>query len=485
MASKGPGRRSRVVTGVLAGMGAIGLLLGAYWYGRPGLQGTAPVLFEVTRGDFTASLRELGEVRALESITIRAEKDGPIAEIVPEGRTVEPGDVVVRFDSTQQEAALAASRIERRAAESALRGVVADREAQRHKLMSEMARLKAEARVAEVELADLKKKPLPDELEKARLELEKAELNFEQAERKRSLLPGLVEKGFITQATLDEAEANYLAAKSSRRVAQFNLEKVSAGATPEELEKATVKLRHTRFAVEKAHSSIGPQLQSLDASVERQRAAVAQAKHLVAKAEAELAKTRLRAPKAGLVVYAKPGGSVARMYPGVMVFAGQSVIYLPDMSTMVVDTEINEYDIGKVKLGAPVGISLDAYPGLVLRGKVLGIGTLATVKPGRSGGASLIKVFDVTVKVEDKDPRIKPGLTAALDIIVEHRPDVIAIPLLAVAVRHGAAFVFVANGQKFAERKVTLGATNDQSAVVLTGLRPGEHIRLDAGSGAP
>jgi RND family efflux transporter MFP subunit len=463
------------------------LLLGVYWLAWPSPEAVGPAIVEVRTVDFVAKITEVGEVRALESVTIRAQKDGPIAYLVPEGQMVAPGEILVRFDSSQQDAALALSRIELKADEAALRGAIEDRETQKDKLMAELARLNSEVQLAKIELDTLKKKPLPDEVEKARLELEKAELSFDQTERKRTLLPGLVEKGFITQNTLDEAEAGYLAAKAGRRVAQFNLDKVEAGATTDELEKANVKFRQARFALEKAQSSLGPQLQSLDASVEKAKANVERAKNQVGRAEAERAKTQIQAPRAGLVVYARAGGDLAgtgKVHPGAMAFAGQSLVYLPDMSTMVADTEVNEIDIGKVKLGDPVEVRLDAYPGAMFRGKVLDIGALATLKPSRSGVASFIKVFGVTVRLDDKDLRLKPGLTATLDIIVDRRADVITVPLSAVASRRGESVVRVANGGRFKERKVVLGPSNDQSVVVLEGLRPGERVRVDAQSGS-
>src|SRR5688572_10300379 len=141
------------------------------WHTGPSSEAAGPAVVALTKTDFTARIREVGEVRALKSITARAEKDGPIAYLVPEGKTVVPGEVLVRFDSALQDAALAASRFEVEAADETLRGAVEDRHAGREKLMSEVARLRSEVELARVELTTLKRKPLPEEEEKARLEL--------------------------------------------------------------------------------------------------------------------------------------------------------------------------------------------------------------------------------------------------------------------------------------------------------------------------
>ena len=181
-----------------------------------------------------------------------------------------------------------------------------------------------------------------------------------------------------------------------------------------------------------------------------------------------------------LVVYATAGreGSSEKIQLGMIPFEGQPIIYLPDISTMVVDTEVNEIDIRKVKVGGPVDVKLEAYPGAIFHGIVLKIGSLAKLKQSRSGTASGIKIFDVRIKIEEKDPRLKPGLTATLDIIVDRRDNVISIPISAVVTRRAEHFVFVSNAGKIKERKVLLGLSNEHRVLEKKGLRPGEQVVL-------
>ncbi len=455
---------------------------GAYWYARSTPDAKSPLLFEVQKSEMTVKITELGELRALKSATVLAQKDGPIAYLVPEGTTVKPGDVLVRFDPSQYKVALSASRVELQGAEAELRKAEKDLEAQKLKLTTEVARLDSEARLAEVELADLKRKPLPDEAEKARLELEKAQTAYEVAERKWKVLPDLVEKGYIARSTLDEAELNYVAAKANRQVVESDFKRVSAGAKPEELEKATIRLTQARFALEEAKRSARPQLQSSEAAAERQKSNVDRAKNLIDKAESELTKTELRAPQAGIAIYAKAkeDSSAERIHLGMMAFAGQPLIYLPDMSTMVADTEINEVDIGKVREEGPVEIKLQAYPGALFHGQVLEIAKVGRPKRAQPGIDPKIKVFDVSVRVEEKDPRLKPGLTAAIDFIIDRQRDVLSVPFSAVVAKNGGAVVFVDKGGKTEERKVVLGPSNDQRVVVKEGLRERERVMLGA-----
>jgi HlyD family secretion protein len=145
---------------------------------------------------------------------------------------------------------------------------------------------------------------------------------------------------------------------------------------------------------------------------------------------------------------------------------------------MVVDTEINEIDIGKVKVGGPAEVRIEAHPGTVFQGRVLRVGALAKLKESRTGGPSGIKVFDVTMQIEAKDPRLKPGLTATVDLIVDRHADVVSIPLSAVMTGPGEHTVVVSNTGTLEKRKVTLGPSNDERVIVKEGLRAGEHVVL-------
>ena len=160
-------------------------------------------------------------------------------------------------------------------------------------------------------------------------------------------------------------------------------------------------------------------------------------------------------------------------------YEGQPILYLPDPSTIVADTEVNEVDISKVQVGGPAELGLDSLPGATFRGTVLKIGSLARMKLTPAGTPSGVKVFDVTVKVDDKDERIRPGLSASVGIIVERRDHALSVPLSAVLARGGSQAVLVPYGRRIEERKVVLGPSNEHLVVVEEGLREGERVLVN------
>jgi len=477
LADAGVVLRPRHWAAIAAALGVIAV----YFSLGSGVQLKAEDLFEVRPGEFVAKITEPGELRALDSATISAAKDLTIIYLIPEGTYAKKGDVLARFDpgkyEGQYEEAVAALNV----SEADLHKAETDLEAQRHRLQSEIARFETEVRFAHLDLDDLKKRPLPSELAQAQMEVRRAQLAFENAEAKRKLLPALVEKGYITRETLEDAELKALEAKTGLQAAHFNLQRVKAGATPPELERATVRLEQAQFALEKAKRGMASQLESYEASVEREKANSARAEQLIRTAETRLKVKEITAPKDGVVVYAKASENKGneKIQLGMIPYEGQPILYLPDPSTIVADTEVNEVDISKVQVGGPAELGLDSLPGATFRGTVLKIGSLARMKLTPAGTPSGIKVFDVTVKVDDKDERIRPGLSASVGIIVERRDHALSVPLSAVLARGGSQAVLVPYGRRIEERKVVLGPSNEHLVVVEEGLREGERVLVN------
>src|SRR5207249_1440027 len=169
------------------------------------------------------------------------------------------------------------------------------------------------------------------------MEVRRAQLAFENAEAKRKLLPALVEKGYITRETLEDAELKALEAKTGLQAAHFNLQRVKAGATPAELERANVRLEQAQFALDKAKRGMASQLESYEANVEREKANIARANQLIRTAETRLKVKEITAPRDGVVVYARASENKGneKMQLGMIPYEGQPILYLPDPSIIV------------------------------------------------------------------------------------------------------------------------------------------------------
>ena len=348
---------------------------------------------DVTHGDLTLTLNEVGELKATRSATIGAPNDRLILFLAKEGSWVKPGDLIVQLESEKYKIGIDEQN-------SAISRAVAT-------------------------------------LRKAQSDLEAQHFKEEAADKNYQSLLELKKKGFAMDSEVENARLAYLELKS----------------------------RTTSF----------------DAAVEQEKSNVEFTRGGLSQMQNKLAANAVYAPMAGLVVYASVGRPEDGKKVGVgdTPFQGQPLMYLPDISTMQVETEINEMDVEKLKPGQPVTIALDAVPDAKFKGKVATVGNLAEHKVSKvSGRRTGVKVFNVTIDVLDADPRLRPGLSANAEILIDELNSVTYVPVEAVFNEDGKTVAYVKRGRKARRVIVECGSSNDRFVVIRSGLQPGDKVCL-------
>lgn len=192
--------------------------------------------------------------------------------------------------------------------------------------------------------------------------------------------------------------------------------------------------------------------------------------------------TSVRAPIGGIVMrYQKQGSTdpstLARIGDYVTgLVESNSPTYLmtvADLSKLVVRMKISEMDVLKLHDGMAVKVTVDAIPNETLPAVV------SVVSPQAEKDNNGIKSFRVDVSLEKNDPRLKPGMTARVDGLLESRHNVLKIPLSAVFEENGKEIAYSAAPEdKDKPRKISLklGLRNETDAEVIEGPKPGEKL---------
>jgi HlyD family secretion protein len=162
-------------------------------------------------------------------------------------------------------------------------------------------------------------------------------------------------------------------------------------------------------------------------------------------------------------------GTVADVQEGDEVRPGFPFLQIVNPSHMQVRARVNQADIGEMREGAAVHIGLDAYPELSFQGKIEYIAAVAQV----SSLAPMVRTFDVVFSVEGTDPKLLPDLSAAVDVELDRKANVLVAPRDAVVNENGHHYVRIKNGASFDRREVQVGPANDQEQVILSGVEPG------------
>ncbi len=190
-------------------------------------------------------------------------------------------------------------------------------------------------------------------------------------------------------------------------------------------------------------------------------------------------KLEVKAPNPGMVIYSfdrmgkkiKAGSSISRWMP--------KIAELPDLTSMISKTFINEIDISKIKTGQHVDVGIDAFPEKHFDGEVISVANIGQVLPGGNS-----KVFEVIVKINGSDPDLRPAMTTSNIITTDILDSVLFIPLESVFANDTLQFVYVKDGNNIRKQIVDLGAENENYAVVNDGVKKGEKLLLTEPKGA-
>jgi len=196
-----------------------------------------------------------------------------------------------------------------------------------------------------------------------------------------------------------------------------------------------------------------------------------------------LSKMVIRAPNDGIVNILpnfRAGGSFGQSPPpfkeGDRVWTGAAIAEIPDLSEMRVELKLEEVERGRIKLGEPVHVRVDAVPEKELRAVMDWISPIATLV-FRTFPPE--KLFPAQATLKNLDPRLRPGMSASAEIIVERQPGVLLIPSRASFLKNGKPTVYVQKGQQFLSRTIEVGKRSDEDLVVLKGLKEGELVTLE------
>jgi HlyD family secretion protein len=312
----------------------------------------------IERGTITAAVAATGTLNPVVSVQVGSQVSGQLREIfVDFNSEVKQGEVIARIDPETFEYKVRQSQ--------------ADVDAALSQVMTQQANIAAQQAAVSM-----------------------AEVNLAEAKRDMERKQQLVEKGFISTAERDKAQAIYNAL-----VEQVKTVKAQAG----------VAIANARNA---------------QAIVKQREAALAQAR-------VDLERTAIKAPVNGIVIKrsVEKGQTVAASLQAPELF-----IIAENLTDMRVDASIDESEIGRVRLGQKSSFTVDAFPGRNFEGVVKQIRKAAQ-------NVSNVVTYTVVISASNPDKELLPGMTANVRIVTDSRDDVLKVANAALRYKPGGAQV--------------------------------------------
>jgi len=240
---------------------------------------------------------------------------------------------------------------------------------------------------------------------------------------------------------------------------------------------ATVAQLQLGRAKQLASRQFGPQ-----STVDQAQAAYDQALAGIAKTEAIISQTLVRAPFDGEL-------GVRKVEVGQYLTAGTQMVSLTDLSELYANFTVTEKDSGQLKEGQIVRIAVDAYPGQTFEGKI------TTIEPQIATDTRNIRVQATIV---NPDHILKPGMFATTTVVLPDKPPVVTVSETAVDYTLYGDSVFLVTEKKGEDGKSTFTAVRtfvqsgyrlNGRAEILKGLNAGDRVvavgQLKLQSGAP
>ncbi len=405
--------------------------------------------YTVQRGDVDVTVSAVGKVDAERSANLSFTTPGRIVSIaVQQGDQVKQGDVLAQLDDHLQQIALEQAQLALQLAQ-----------VQKAKLLAGPDQAQIEVAQANVDSAmgavrSIQNAVSPDDLQAAQLAYDQAQAALADAQHNRAFGSGTQSQVALLDAKVGEASFN-------AQIAQLNLQSLQNGQSPQ------LNAAYARVNAAQAQLNllkVGPS----DAEISRADAQIAQAQVALDRAQTAENNTRLLAPFDGVIT------SVAGE-DGALVAPGVTVMKVDKLSPLHLVAQVDEVDVRQIKIGLSATVTLDALPNVALSAS---LESIALVPSNDNGVVS----YDVTVRLNQDDPRVRVGMTASASFVVQSRASVLIVPnqFIRLDRQHNQAFVDLAQADgTLREIPVTLGLAGQDRSEITGGLKAGDVIGVD------
>jgi multidrug efflux pump subunit AcrA (membrane-fusion protein) len=307
-------------------------------------------------------------------------------------------------------------------------------------------------------------------------------LGFDTSELERTLLEKKAESESAAKRIEKKAKDAEIARKndelrlaeatSRRRKAALELEVPEALVPAQQLREWRLNLedatREIAFLTEKLAAVRHADDVTLAALRAKKTAADRRVREIVASIEA----MSVKAPRQGTVVYASNWRDEKKKV-GDSAWRGERILEIPDLTAMKGEGDVDESDAGKIAVGQKVRFRLEAHPDVEFVGTIASI--WSTVQ--RQSWRSLVKVVKLVVELPSTDPRkMRPGMRFRGVIETGRIANALLVPADAVFPTEAGPMAFRQSAIGYERRVLTLGARNEASVEVKSGLGAGDRV---------
>ncbi|MAB84005.1 MAG: hypothetical protein CMJ24_11330 [Phycisphaerae bacterium] len=438
-------------------------------------------LFTVERGGFEISIPSSGDLASLDIVEIRNRLEGTstIMWLIPEGSTVEEGELLLRLDDEtvnnnieKEEELLTLSK-------NQLENAISNLEIAEKRRDTNVSQAQLKIDLAKLDLEAWQHGDVVSRRKTLQLNLETAEKDYSRLRLNYQKSIELKEKNFISQNELDQDEISMIRAKATWEQAVL-AEEVYENYTykkDKQIKESNLSMAEEEYTriVRREEANVSGNKSNVEAFEE----GYANRQDRLAKYQEQKGFCEVPAPAPGLVVY---GSSVEDwrddkpLRVGTKVSRNELLFILPDNANMSAELSVNEALSGYVENGQRVTVVPDAIPDVMLEGKVLLVGVLAQDGGWRDPNR---RDYTVTVELEGEEGlSLKPSMRCRGRIYIDQVEDVVYVPVHAVGREGMQPYVWLRSGDGYIQHPVSIGDSSELYVEIEEGLEEGDLVLL-------
>ena len=275
------------------------------------------------------------------------------------------------------------------------------------------------------------------------------------------------------ESDLEELRASYEITRISYEISKIKFDQ--AEYESEIMRKQIqLNLEKAEIALQQAKEQIDNRIKINTEEIKQKKLTITQDQSLLNDANDALRQLTVISPSPGIAIIARNWSSGNKYQVGEQTYTGNPLISLPDLSQLKANVKINEVDIAKITKGLHVEIKPDAFSDSKFTGVVTEVANLAVNKQG----STKIKVFPVSIYLNETDKNLLPGLTVSCRIIIDKLEDVLYVPIDAIQTEAGINFVYKKSGSSFKKIEVETGRSNADYTIIVNGIDEGDTVAL-------
>jgi HlyD family secretion protein len=430
--------------------------------------------------DFEINLNMTGTLDAARSHVVSSEirsNNGKIYYIVPDGKIVEKDEEIVKLDPTPFELEIQRLSGDIKTQGAILEGAVQSLEFEKSQLQRQIIKAEFDLKIAYLDLTRIQKGDGPLKLSGLKSDMDKAEQLYKRHLSYSMSLEQLARDGYENPSETKKAKEQSEEYGKALIIAKENYFSYKDYILPSLIEAAKANAQNKEIELGQLNKGGVFQISKAQAEVEKTKQQIQTLNDAIKEAKSQLEKTVIKAPFSAIAVHYETmrDGRMRKPVVGDAVWQNQPLLYLPDISKMIVKTEVRESDIKKAQVNQDVTVQVDAYNGEFFKGRVTTIGAIAIKK---SEVSSSEKYFPIQIAIDGQNTKLRPGMTARVSVNSEKVKNVLTIPIQAIFIEMDRNFCYLYKDGVYTKVEVKTGRGNEDSIEIISGLKNAERVSL-------